>query len=206
MVTTLAGATANTTRVDGVGAAAGIPALGSSTYAAMKVSPDNNWLYFLNGNYLRKMGINPSDSTNYRNVTSVMPITLSPAGGGLVFSSDGTKIFQVVYAQLTGQIKIMDLSNNTVSNLLPDGNAANKVCAAWMVQGPNNTAILRYHPNGGTAAYQGDSPAVSTIRPQRGSRPRSSTGPKVQLMPADVASSAATRSACVINAGLKLAA
>ncbi|MFZ4646426.1 MAG: beta strand repeat-containing protein, partial [Gemmataceae bacterium] len=156
VVTTLAGGTANTTRVDGVGAAAGIPALGTSTYAAMKVSPDNNWLYFMNNGWLRKMGINPSDSANYKNVTSVMAFTGSPAGGGLVFSSDGTKIFQVFdYASTTGKIKQFDLNTNTISNLNPDGNAANNVCAAWMVQGPNNTAFLRYHPGAGTTAYFG---------------------------------------------------
>jgi len=155
VVTTLAGGTANTTRVDGVGTAAGIPGLSSTTYTAMKVSPDNNWLYFMNGGWLRKMGINPSDSANYKNVTSVMAFTGSPAGGGLVFSSDGTKIFQVFDYASNGKIKQFDLNTNTISNLNPDGNAANNVCAAWMVQGPNNTAFLRYHPGAGTTAYFG---------------------------------------------------
>jgi hypothetical protein len=151
VVTTLAGSTTTTTRVDGVGAAAGIATLSSSTHAAMKVSPDNNWLYFMNGGWLRKMGINPSDSANYKNVTSVMAFTGSPEGGGLVFSSDGTKIFQVFDLK----IKRFDLTNNTISDLNPDGNAANNVSAAWLVQGPNNTAFLRYHPGFGTAAYWG---------------------------------------------------
>jgi hypothetical protein len=151
VVTTLAGSTATTTRVDGVGAAAGIATLSDNDYAAMKVSPDNNWLYFMNGGWLRKMGINPSDSANYKNVTSVMAFTGSPEGGGLVFSSDGTKIFQVFDLK----IKRFDLTTNTISNLDPDGNAANNVSAAWMIQGPNNTAFLRYHPGYGTTAYFG---------------------------------------------------
>ncbi|NDJ15237.1 MAG: hypothetical protein EBY17_29315, partial [Acidobacteriia bacterium] len=159
VVTTLAGTTTATTRVDGVGTAAGIPALGTSTYAAMKVSPDNNWLYFMNGGWLRKMGINstdPIESANYKKVISVMAFTGSPAGGGLVFSSDGTKIFQVSgWADPAGKIKKFDLTTNTISDLNPDGNAANVVCAAWMTQGPNNTAFLRYHPGAGTTAYQG---------------------------------------------------
>ena len=61
VVTTLAGtATATTNRVDGVGSAATIANLNTNNWAGMKVSPDNNWLYFINGGWLRKMGIDPN--------------------------------------------------------------------------------------------------------------------------------------------------
>lgn len=161
VVTTLAGATTRTTRVDGVGSAAGIVATGSSEYAASAVSPDNNWLYFLNGGWLRRMGINPSDSANYLNVTSLVaptPSAVATVGGGLVFSADGNSIFLAPNTN-GGAIKIqkIDLTTNpvTISNLALDGNPNNTILPAFMTKGPNNTAYIITHPNAafGTAGY-----------------------------------------------------
>ena len=157
VVTTLAGSTATTTRVDGVGSAAGLTTIPTANYAGMKVSPDNNWLYFINGGWMRKMGINPSDTANYRNVTSVlaMPTTLFPTtsspmtvGGGLVFSSDGNSIF-IVPSTANGAVKIqkLNLINNTIGDFTLDGVSTNTILPVWMIQGPNNTAILRTHPS-----------------------------------------------------------
>ncbi|NBY00451.1 MAG: hypothetical protein EBQ87_00480, partial [Planctomycetes bacterium] len=170
VVTTLAGSTATTTRVDGVGSAAGLTSIPTANYAGMKVSPDNNWLYFINGGWMRKMGINstdPTESANYKKVISVLalPTTLFPStsspmtvGGGLVFSSDGNSIF-IVPSTANGAVKIqkLNLLNNTIGDFTLDSVSTNTILPVWMIQGPNNTAILRTHPSNtfGNPVYAG---------------------------------------------------
>jgi len=155
-VTTLAGSTTTTTLADGVGSAAGIPlpvkyggSPGGDFLAVMKVSPDNNWLYFINGGKLRKMGINPSDTANYKKVTSVLDFATAMADvpawnpfGVMVFSSDGNTITFCPRNQQFSLVKQINLTTNTISTLLLDGSSANTINPRWMTHGPNGSIIF----------------------------------------------------------------
>lgn len=43
-------------------------------------------------------------------------------------------------------IQKINLTTNTISDFILNGSIANTINPAWIVQGPNNTAIARTHP------------------------------------------------------------